>query len=83
MSSRAAVLRAYRGLLREGKGYNQYNYREYIQRRAKEEFRENRNIQDPKEIEKLLHLAQRNLDVVKRQATISRLYPHQELVIEK
>jgi len=79
---RAPVLRAYRGLLREGSRYNNYNFREYILRRVKEEFRDNKTVQDPVEIEKLLQKAQQNLDVVRRQALISRLYPHQPLVLE-
>jgi len=82
MSRRAPVLRTYRGLLREGSRYNNYNFREYILRRVKEEFRDNKTVQDPVEIEKLLQKAQQNLDVVRRQALISRLYPHQPLVLE-
>jgi len=63
--------------------YNHYNYREYILRRVKEEFRENKTVQDPQDVEKLLQKAQHNLDIVKRQGVISRLYPHQHLVLEK
>lgn len=82
MTTRGQALRAYKQLMRNGRDYNGYNVREYIQRRVRDEFKENKGLTDPARIEQGLAKARRELEVVKRQTILSRLYNHGRLVIE-
>jgi uncharacterized membrane protein len=82
MASRPQALRVYRQLMRNGRQYNDYNMREYIQRRVRDEFKANKTMSDAEQIDKCLDKARHELEVVKRQAIISRLYNHGKLIIE-
>jgi hypothetical protein len=68
--------------MRNGRQYRDYNMREYIQRRVRDEFKANANLSDAGQIDKCLDKARFELEVVRRQSTISRLYNHGKLVIE-
>jgi len=76
------VLSVYRQLLRASQQFTNYYFREYSIRRTREDFRANRSVSDAQRITQLLDYARRNLDIIKRQALIGRLYGHQDLVIE-
>lgn len=80
--SRKATLSLYRKMLQEGAKFKNYNFREYTQRRVREEFKENKNITDPKQIEALLEKAKKNLAIIQRQATISQFYQQHPTVLE-
>ncbi|XP_074843824.1 LYR motif-containing protein 4 isoform X1 [Carettochelys insculpta] len=67
-SSRAQVLQLYRALLRESQRFAAYGYRTYAIRRIRDAFRENKHIQDSEEIQRLLHKARTNLEIIHRQA---------------
>jgi len=79
---RAQTLQVYKQLMRHGRDYQGYNVREYIQRRVRDEFKQNKGLTDPDQIERCLAKAQRELEVVRRQTTISKLYNRGKLVIE-
>ncbi len=51
-------------------------------RRTRDGFRENLRLTDPKAIAQLMEFGKRNLEVIRRQALIGRLYDHQDLVVE-
>ncbi|KAA8497624.1 Tropinone reductase-like [Porphyridium purpureum] len=66
-----AVLRLYRELLKQGRGFADYNFREYSLRRVREEFRANKSISDPEVVQQKLAFAQEQLQIVTRQSTLS------------
>ena len=70
-------------MLRESAKFSSYNYRTYAIRRVKDAFRENRNITDPAKREELAQFGRENLEIIKRQASINRMYKNQRLVIEE
>eukprot|EP00904_Undaria_pinnatifida_P006442 jgi/Undpi1/2928/HiC_scaffold_14.g06305.m1 len=74
--SRTAVLGLYKGLRRQGSRLMDYNYRDYALRRARKGFEMARGFA-PEEAEVAFAKGQQQLDLVRRQATISQLYPHQ------
>ncbi|CAF0947822.1 unnamed protein product [Rotaria sordida] len=82
-STQRSVLILYKQLLHECHKFSLYNYREYFLRRVREEFHQNRNIQDASKIAELLKFGQENLGVIRRQVTIENLYaPQQKSIIE-
>lgn len=83
MSTNLKVLKLYKNLLKESSKFTNYNFREYAIRKIKVEFRENLSEKNPINIENLLNKANDSLNLIKRQATISQLYPSQQTVIEK
>lgn len=72
----------FRKLMRAGKGFTNYNFREYALRRVRLGFRENVGASDGAEIAKLLLNGQQQLEVVRKQAVISQLYPQARHVME-
>ncbi|CAF2478028.1 unnamed protein product [Rotaria sp. Silwood2] len=82
-STKQSVLILYKQLLRECHKFSLYNYREYFLRRVREEFRQNRNVQDSSKIAELLKFGQENLEIIRRQVIIGNLYtPQQKSIIE-
>ncbi len=81
-TTRKQTLQLYKQFLRHGKNYNNYNFREFVMRRAREEFRDNKSLTDPERIQKCLAKANRDLGVLKRQVAISQLYQSDKLVVE-
>ncbi|XP_052452416.1 LYR motif-containing protein 4 isoform X3 [Carassius gibelio] len=67
-SGREHVLSLYRLLLKESKKFPSYNYRTYALRRVRDAFRENRTVEDPKDVEELLRRARDSLALIQRQA---------------
>ncbi|ESP01871.1 hypothetical protein LOTGIDRAFT_200002 [Lottia gigantea] len=82
-STRSKVLELYRKLLREGKQLSDYNFRFYAQRRVRDAFKENKSVSDPQTIEKLIQKSQTNLEILKRQVLVEKLYGKGKLVIER
>ena len=76
------ALTVYRQLLKNARLMKQYNYREYALRTIRNRFRENANETDSAKISELLAEAQRNNDVLQRQAQISRMYAHDSSILE-
>lgn len=74
MATGPQVLHVYKQLLRNGRNFKGYNVREYIQRRVRDEFKENKGLADSEQIAKQLEKAKQELEVVRRQTIISQLY---------
>ncbi|RDL35957.1 ISD11 Iron-Sulfur protein biogenesis, Desulfurase-interacting protein [Venustampulla echinocandica] len=72
----------YRQLLRQGEQFAAYNFREYAKRRARDSFREHRDVQDSREIQELMQKGLKELQVMKRQTVISQFYQMDKLVVE-
>jgi len=81
MGSKLEVLHLYRRFLRAGGQFADYNLRSYARRRAREAFRQGKDAAQ-EDVLALVMRARKELEVVERQATISRLYQHEESVIE-
>ncbi|XP_057325225.1 LYR motif-containing protein 4 [Microplitis mediator] len=79
---REAVLKLYRNLIRESKKWSSYNYREYALRKVRDEFRENKTLQDNNLIRDCYNKGLENLEIIKRQVILSNLYGTRPLVIE-
>lgn len=58
-------------------------YRSYALRRVRDAFKEHKATQDKAEINELLDDGLKNLEIIKRQVVISKLYRAADLVIEK
>ncbi|XP_041717956.1 LYR motif-containing protein 4 [Coregonus clupeaformis] len=81
-STRAQVLSLYRILMKESKKFPSYNYRTYALRRVQDAFRANRSVEDPKMVEQLLNQGRDNLDIIRRQVAIGKMYPTQKTIVE-
>ncbi|EME27768.1 LYR motif-containing protein 4 [Galdieria sulphuraria] len=80
--SRSEVLRLYRKMLKYSSMFSDYNFREYSLARVKESFRQNKLLQDEEAILKAVEKAQKNLQMLQRQAQISQMFKGERLVIE-
>ncbi|XP_019866731.1 LYR motif-containing protein 4 [Aethina tumida] len=79
---RNQVLGLYRSLIKESKKIPAYNFRNYALRKVRDSFKENKTLTDPKVISEQIADAERNLEVIKRQALIGQMYNTDKLVIE-
>ena len=77
-SMAAEPLRLYRSMLRAGKSFQSYNFRDYAMRSVKIRFRENAGLKDAHEIRTALYEGRQGLELIKRQATISHLFPQSQ-----
>lgn len=41
------MIQLFKDIMKTGKGFKNYNFREFILRRAKEDFKEHENVSDP------------------------------------
>ncbi|GBG31491.1 LYR motif-containing protein 4 [Hondaea fermentalgiana] len=71
----------YRRFLRAANGFGDYNLREYTKRRAGEEFRAHADAPSDK-IATLLTRGANELEVIERQAAISKLFKHVNSVMD-
>jgi len=81
-TSRTAILSLYRSLLRAGGQFSQYNFREYARRRTRDAFREHKTETDPQRIQDLVSKGINDLQMMKRQTAISKMYNMDKLVVE-
>lgn len=81
-STRPIVLKLYRSLLKEGKKWKPYNFREYIIRSTRNSFQKYKNETDVNKIKELIAKAERDLDLVKRQGYIQNMYTKDKIVLE-
>eukprot|EP00283_Hemiselmis_rufescens_P010792 CAMPEP_0173436130 /NCGR_PEP_ID=MMETSP1357-20121228/15776_1 /TAXON_ID=77926 /ORGANISM="Hemiselmis rufescens, Strain PCC563" /LENGTH=91 /DNA_ID=CAMNT_0014401185 /DNA_START=106 /DNA_END=381 /DNA_ORIENTATION=- len=76
------VISLYRELLRHGNRFSNYNFKEYALRRTRDDFRANMSVTDGARVAELLSKGKADLEVVKRQAALSRMFkPDMEYVI--
>lgn len=71
-------LKLYRQMLRAGKQFQSYNFRDYAVRSVKTRFRENVGLTDAKDIAAALTDGRQNLEVIKRQVIVSQLFPQSD-----
>lgn len=69
-------------MLKTGRTWTNYNFREYILRRVHEDFALHRTEADPTRIQALISSAQQNLAIIKRQGIIQNMYNVDKLVLE-
>ncbi|XP_060920991.1 LYR motif-containing protein 4 [Labrus mixtus] len=81
-STRAQVISLYRMMLSESKKFPSYNYRTYALRRVRDAFRANREIQDPKTVERLVLEGRQTLGLIQRQVVIGKMFETQKTVVE-
>ncbi|KAF1344736.1 hypothetical protein BDV97DRAFT_402498 [Delphinella strobiligena] len=72
----------YRSLLRQGKQFASYNFREYAHRRTVDAFREHAQETDARRIQELVHKGIRELQALKRQTVVSQFFQLDRLVVE-
>lgn len=80
--TRSQVLTLYRALLRQCERFADANIRAYTQRRVRAGFRENQHLEDPERIANVLEEARKDLEMMRRQSTISQMYPPPPYVVE-
>jgi hypothetical protein len=71
----------YRQLLRQGEQFAAYNFREYAKRRTRDAFRENKDVQDEREIQRLLQKGLKELQSMKVCANAWAGYMGQERLL--
>lgn len=74
MPNASQVKALYKAFLREGKKFTNYNVREFVQRKAKADFRSNASQTDKAAIELLWTQAKQDLDTAKRQTLVYSMY---------
>ncbi|CAH1101728.1 unnamed protein product [Psylliodes chrysocephalus] len=82
MASKTKTLQLYRTMLRESSKIPSYNFREYAIRKIRDTFKQNKQCTESTVIQNQLKEAQRNLEIIKRQAIVGQLYSTEKLVIE-
>lgn len=55
----------YRSLLRQGRQFQAYNFREYARRRTIDAFHENKGVSDPREVQELMQKGMKELQSLK------------------
>ncbi|KAI9203622.1 complex 1 protein-domain-containing protein [Polychytrium aggregatum] len=80
--SRTAVLSLYRSFIRTAKQFKSYNYSQYVQRRARDTFREHMNETDAIRIAALYQRGISDLEIAKRQAWVNSHFGSGNLVVE-
>ncbi|XP_077411170.1 LYR motif-containing protein 4 [Vanacampus margaritifer] len=80
--SRAQVISLYRMLLQESYNFPSYNYRTYAVRRVRDAFRVNKNVDDPKMVERLVLEGRQSLALIQRQVAVGSMYQAQKTVVE-
>mmetsp|Transcript_18963 Transcript_18963/g.33919 ORF Transcript_18963/g.33919 Transcript_18963/m.33919 type:complete len:90 (+) Transcript_18963:113-382(+) len=83
MSMRSATLSLYRNMLRQANQYKDYNFRLYILRRVRDQFKSRKNVASPEETASLLAKGRETLEVIQRQRTIDNMYSRGANVMEK
>ena len=84
MSSTTAkqVLSLYKQLLETSIKFENYNFREFARRKVRDTFKENKDLSDQKDIRKFYNEGINNLEMLKRQTTISQMFTFDKLVVE-
>ena len=62
--------------------FKHHGFREYARRRTRDAFREHKKETDPERIQELVSHGMNDLQMLKRQTTISQMYNMDKLVVE-
>ncbi|OQS02765.1 hypothetical protein THRCLA_21331 [Thraustotheca clavata] len=79
--SQNKVLSLYRTLLRQASQYDNYTFRSYAQRRIKADFRAKKSVVGL-DAKSAIAFGYEQLDLLRRQVAISKLYPGEKSVME-
>ena len=79
--SKKEVLASFRKLLRAGSKCSDYNYRNFILRRIREDFRENKDVAQT-HVPALLQTANQQIDYIQRVVTVQNLYAQPNSVMD-
>ncbi|KAI9812253.1 MAG: hypothetical protein M1826_002924 [Phylliscum demangeonii] len=72
----------YRSLLRQGRQFALYNFREYAKRRTRDAFHAHQAERDPRRIQELFQTGLKELQMLKRQTVVSQFFQMDRLVVE-
>lgn len=78
--SRHEILSLYRALLRTSSQYVNYNFRSHARRKITTTFRNNKSL-SADAAEQQFNMGKEQLEMLKRQVTISKLYPERNLSV--
>ncbi|KAG8744525.1 hypothetical protein FRC10_009977 [Ceratobasidium sp. 414] len=81
--TRSQILSLYGQLIRTSHSFSSYNFRNYFLRRTRSQFHEHAKLQDPAQIRRFYETGLKELDVLRRCATVNRLYEGPRLVVER
>ncbi|XP_043961146.1 LYR motif-containing protein 4 isoform X1 [Gambusia affinis] len=81
-STRSQVISLYKMMLKESSRFPSYNYRTYALRRVRDAFRANRDVEDPKAVERLMEEGEQMLALIQRQVSIGKMYEAQRTVVD-
>ena len=73
----------YRQCQRAARGFEAYNFRAFAIRKTRDEFRAHSGEKDPERIADLVKEAKLQRDMMRRCVTIAKLYPTDQLVVQK
>jgi len=82
MATRGKVLQLFRSLMKEGRNFKTYNFREYSVRRIRIGFEENKTVSNSEKIQQLIADGEKELEALKRMTTINSMYSTRSLVVE-
>jgi len=74
MATRTQTLALYKIMMRESSKFADFNFRNYFQRRVRDGFKDSKSLTDVSQIQEQLKIAQNNLEIIRRQATLSQLF---------
>ena len=80
--TRSKVLALYRALLHNGRLFADYNFREYTVRIIRDDFQRNKDVTDDSKKIQLYEEGLQRLAMVKRQATINRMFASNQVMID-
>jgi LYR motif-containing protein 4 len=80
--TKEAIQALYTSTLRTSKSFASYNFRAYFVERTNHVFRQAQAEQDPNKLNTFMEEKKRELEVLKRAATINQMYGGRKLVIE-
>jgi len=80
MAARTKTLALYKTTMREASKFTDFNFRNYFQRRVRDGYKESMHLTEGPQIQEKLKIAQQNLEMIRRQATLSQLFGHNELL---
>jgi len=78
MATRGQVLQLYKTMLREAGKFPDFNFRSYALRRVRDGFKSGKSLEQSDAITTHVLEAERNLQVIKRQATLGSLFDIQQ-----
>jgi hypothetical protein len=80
-AQRAQILRLFRQTLKAAAEFETYNFREYFTRRAHDQFRQIQTEKQASAVESFLTRATSELEVIKRQAKVNKLFALHDSII--